>query len=139
VAGALGGSLPGRLLDALIENVLCGEAGLGKVGVRTSRSAPLRAGQVGKTARRQLVAALKATALTVTGTRGMAPAEVTVGGVSWDEVDAATLQSRLVAGLFFAGEVLDLAGRCGGFNLQAAFSTGFLAGRSAAQLARDGA
>jgi predicted flavoprotein YhiN len=49
------------------------------------------------------------------------------------------MESRLVPGLYFAGEILDLAGRCGGFNLQAAFSTGFLAGRSAAAHVLEGA
>ncbi len=61
---------------------------------------------------------------------------VTAGGVRLAEVDPKTLQSRLVPGLFFAGEVLDVDGDTGGYNLQAAFSTGRLAGRSAAQLAR---
>lgn len=59
-------------------------------------------------------------------------AMVTAGGVSLREVDPKTMQSRIVDGLFFAGEVLDIDGESGGFNLQAAFSTGFLAGRSAA-------
>jgi hypothetical protein len=56
---------------------------------------------------------------------------VTRGGVSLDEVDPRTLQSRLVTGLFFAGELLDVDGPCGGFNLQWAFSSGRLAGASA--------
>ncbi len=60
---------------------------------------------------------------------------MTAGGVEWDEIDAGTLESKLAPGLFFAGEILDLAGRCGGFNLQAAFSTGFLAGKCAAEKA----
>ncbi|MCZ7645503.1 MAG: NAD(P)/FAD-dependent oxidoreductase [Planctomycetota bacterium] len=62
--------------------------------------------------------------------------EVTAGGIAWDELDPRTLESRRVPGLFFAGEILDLAGRCGGFNLQAAFSTGWLAGQEAAKRAR---
>ncbi|MBN1892724.1 MAG: NAD(P)/FAD-dependent oxidoreductase [Clostridiales bacterium] len=60
-------------------------------------------------------------------------AMVTAGGVSLKEVDPKTMQSRIVNGLFFAGEVLDIDGETGGFNLQAAFSTGFVAGRSAAE------
>ena len=140
LARALAGSLPGKLLGALIAGSVgqtflsAGPDGADRnVRPATALCANLPAGKVSKALRRQLVAALKATALTVTGTREVRHAEVTVGGVSWDEVDAATLQSRLVPGLFFAGEVLDVAGRCGGFNLQAAFSTGFLAGRSAAR------
>jgi predicted flavoprotein YhiN len=92
-----------------------------------------KARQFPREARRRLVELLKAAPLTVTGTREMEHGEVTVGGIRWDEIDAVTMQSRLVPGLFFAGEILDVAGRCGGFNLQAAFSTGYLAGLSAAQ------
>lgn len=59
-------------------------------------------------------------------------AQVTAGGVALDEVDASTLQSRLVPGLYFCGEVLDVDGDCGGFNLQWAWSSGYVAGRHAA-------
>ncbi|HLA85558.1 MAG TPA: NAD(P)/FAD-dependent oxidoreductase, partial [Thermoguttaceae bacterium] len=52
------------------------------------------------------------------------------GGVALDEVDSRTMQSRLVPGLFFAGELLDVDGPIGGYNLQAAFSTGHLTGQS---------
>lgn len=57
--------------------------------------------------------------------------EVTAGGVALEDVDPATMQSRLVKGLFLAGEILDIAGPVGGYNLQAAFSTGFVAGEAA--------
>lgn len=70
--------------------------------------------------------------LTVTGTEGFGQAMVTRGGVKLEEIDPRTLASRLVRGLFFAGEVVDLDGPCGGFNLQWAFSSGYLAGQSAA-------
>ncbi len=86
-----------------------------------------------KTARTILLDLLKSTRLTITGTRGIEFGEVTAGGIEWDEIDAATMESKLAPGIFFAGEILDLAGRCGGFNLQAAFSTGYLAGQSAAK------
>jgi predicted flavoprotein YhiN len=58
---------------------------------------------------------------------------VTAGGVSQDEMTPKTLESRLVPGLYFAGEILDLDGDTGGYNLQIAFSTGYLAGSSAAR------
>ncbi|NLC84287.1 MAG: aminoacetone oxidase family FAD-binding enzyme, partial [Ruminococcaceae bacterium] len=58
---------------------------------------------------------------------------VTAGGVNLNEVNPRTMASRLVAGLFLAGEVLDIDADTGGFNLQAAWSTGWLAGRSAAE------
>ena len=64
---------------------------------------------------------------------GYRRAVVTAGGVSLDEVVAKTMQSKLVKGLFFAGEVLDLDGDTGGYNLQMAFSTGALAGQNAAK------
>ena len=60
----------------------------------------------------------------------MEEAIVTAGGVSTKEVDPKTMQSKLVKGLFFSGELLDLDAMTGGFNLQIAFSTGYLAGRS---------
>ncbi len=63
------------------------------------------------------------------GTIGFKKAEVTAGGVALHEVDSKTLQSKIQQGLFFAGEILDLDGPIGGFNFQAAFSTGWLAGQ----------
>jgi len=59
--------------------------------------------------------------------------EVVAGGISLDEVDPQSLRSRLIPNLFFCGEVLDIAGAVGGYNLQAAFATGFVAGESAAK------
>jgi hypothetical protein len=59
--------------------------------------------------------------------------EVTAGGVSLDEVEPRTMRSRIIKGLYLCGEVLDIAGPVGGYNLQAAFSTGFVAGESAAE------
>ena len=67
---------------------------------------------------------------TLTGTLGFKKAEVTAGGVSLDQVDSRNMQSKLVPGLYLAGEILDLDGPIGGFNFQAAFSTGWLAGSS---------
>lgn len=66
----------------------------------------------------------------VKGVRGFEYCQVSSGGVALKEVDALTLQSRVVPDLFFAGEVLDVTGPCGGYNLQFAFSTGVIAGRA---------
>jgi predicted flavoprotein YhiN len=66
----------------------------------------------------------------VSGTRGFAKAEVTAGGVSLDEVDPRTMQSKIVPGLYVIGEILDLDGWIGGFNFQSAFSTAWLAAES---------
>ena len=71
--------------------------------------------------------------LQITGHRNFEEAIITAGGVDLKEVDPRTMESRLVKGLYFAGEVLDIDADTGGFNLQAAFSTGWLAGRSAAE------
>ena len=68
-------------------------------------------------------------ALPVTGTMGMEGAQVTAGGIVTREFDPATLQSRIVPGLYATGEVLDVDGDCGGFNLQWAWSSGLLAGQ----------
>jgi predicted Rossmann fold flavoprotein len=84
--------------------------------------------------RTRLLKWLKDFRLEVTGHRGFAEAIVTAGGVALDEIDPRTMESRLVKGLYFAGEVLDVDANTGGFNLQAAFSTGWTAGRSAAQV-----
>jgi hypothetical protein len=70
--------------------------------------------------------------LTVTGTRGLREAQLSTGGVPITEVVAASMASRLVPGLHLAGEVLDVIGPCGGYNLQWAFTSGALAGRGAA-------
>ena len=76
-------------------------------------------------------ALLKKTVLHVTGTQGFDKAQVTCGGIDTEEVDPSTMESRLVPGLYFAGEILDVDGICGGYNLHWAFASGALAGRSA--------
>jgi predicted Rossmann fold flavoprotein len=78
---------------------------------------------------------LKDFRMDVTAHRSFEEAIVTAGGVTLDEIDPRTMESRLVKGLYFAGEVIDLDANTGGFNLQAAFSTGWVAGRAAAQKA----
>ena len=76
-----------------------------------------------------LANAAKRFELPVRGTEGFGTAQVTAGGVKTAEFDPATMQSRLVPGLYACGEVLDIDGDCGGFNLQWAWSSGALAGR----------
>jgi predicted Rossmann fold flavoprotein len=83
--------------------------------------------------RAQLRRWLKDFRLEVTNHRPFEEAIVTAGGVALDEIDPRTMGSRLVRGLYFAGEVIDIDANTGGFNLQAAFSTGWVAGRVAAQ------
>ena len=74
---------------------------------------------------------LKNLTLTVTGTRGFSEAIVTQGGVRVKEVNPSTMESRLIRGLYFAGELLDLDAVTGGFNLQIAWATGRAAGEHA--------
>ena len=91
--------------------------------------------QITAAERARIVSALQSLPLTVTGTRGMDEAIVTCGGVSVREIVPATMMSKKVNGLFFAGEMMDVDAFTGGFNLQIAFSTG--AGHSAAVYERE--
>lgn len=87
--------------------------------------------QITTAERRRLRLWLKNFNFDISGHRGFSEAIITAGGVALNEVDSQTLQSKIVQGLYFAGEVLDLDADTGGYNLQAAFSTGWLAGQSA--------
>src|SRR5262245_57155347 len=116
LAVALSAHLPRRLCDTLV--VLAGLP-------RGRKAAALSKADRGK-----LVQTVKRLQLPITGTLGFGKAEVTTGGVALDEVDSRTTQSKRLPGLFIAGEVLDLDGPIGGYNFQAAFSTGWLAGTS---------
>ena len=109
--------LPRRLAEALASHA----------GVSGER----RLAELSKADRAALVAAIKSTAVPIAGTQGFKKAEVTAGGVDLREVDSRTMASKLCPGLFFAGEILDLDGPIGGYNFQAAFSTGALAGDAA--------
>ena len=116
MAALLAERLPRRLADAL----------LAEAGVPAARTAA----ELGRAERARLVAALKSIRVPLAGTLGFAKAEVTAGGIALQEVNSSTMESKLVPHLYFAGEVLDLDGPIGGYNFQAAFSTGWLAGGS---------
>lgn len=88
--------------------------------------------QISREQRQDLVDTLKALSLTVTGTRPIEEAIVTAGGIAVKEINPKTMESKLVPNLYFAGEVIDIDAFTGGYNLQAAFSTGFVAGTAAA-------
>jgi len=115
LAVVLAERVPRRLADQLL--VLC------------QMPADRKAAALTKADRAKLVASVKRLRLPLRGTLGFEKAEVTAGGVSLDEVDSRTMQSKLQPGLYFAGEVLDLDGWIGGYNFQSAWSTGWLAGR----------
>lgn len=69
----------------------------------------------------------------ITGTKGFDAAQVTAGGINTEEIEAATMESKLISGLYFAGEVIDIDGMCGGYNLQWAWSSGWVAGKHATE------
>jgi predicted flavoprotein YhiN len=114
VLGVLADLLPQRVLQVL----------LGRAAVPADR----RCADLSKDQRQAIARELQHCRLPLTGSLGFAKAEVTAGGVQLDEVDSKTLSSRRHPGLFLVGEILDLDGPIGGFNFQAAFSTGCLAG-----------
>ena len=94
---------------------------------RVSVPACKRAGEISKAQRQELVSALKHFSLTVKRLRPVEEAIITDGGAELREINPKTMESKLVRGLYFAGEILDVTGFTGGFNLQVAFSTAFAA------------
>jgi predicted Rossmann fold flavoprotein len=114
--GALARHVPRRLAESIFQQL-----GL---------SPELRGAELSKRDRGRIVQLVKQCRISISGALGYKKAEVTAGGISLTEVDSRTMQSKLVPGLYFAGEVLDLDGPIGGYNFQAAFSTGRLAGLS---------
>lgn len=115
----LNGLLPRKLIEVCIE--------------QTAIKADRLGSQITSHERHRLKSWLKDLRFDVTGHRPWEEAIITAGGVNLKEVDPRTMASRLVSGLYFAGEVLDIDGTTGGYNLQAAFSTGWLAGTNAAE------
>lgn len=116
VATILGQRLPHRLVEAILN--------VAKV------TSDRKLSEFSKAERLNVIKGIKQTELPIHGTTGFPKAEVTAGGVSLKEVDSSTLRSKLIPNLWLAGEVLDIDGPIGGYNFQAAFSTGWLAGTS---------
>ena len=114
----LGGLVPRSMIPVLVR--------------RTEIPADTKANSITRQQRRRLLETLKSFEITVTGPRSVAEAIVTSGGVKVGEVDPNTMASKLVQGLYFAGEVLDVDAYTGGFNLQIAWATGKAAGEAAA-------
>ncbi len=116
-ADVLRGLLPAALVPLCLE--------------QTTIPAGKKAGEITRKERKKLLHWLKGLQLDVSRHRPLKEAIVTAGGVELKEVNPRTLESKIVSGLYLAGEVLDLNGDTGGYNLQAAFSTGWLAGQAA--------
>ncbi|WP_101913268.1 NAD(P)/FAD-dependent oxidoreductase [Megasphaera vaginalis (ex Bordigoni et al. 2020)] len=119
MGNALNDLLPQRLIPVVLR-----QAGI---------EAKLPVSQLTKERRQDLVETLQELHLTITATRPVSEAIVTAGGVSVKEINPQTMESKVVPQLYFAGEVLDIDAFTGGYNLQAAFSTGFVAGKAAAE------
>ena len=111
---ALSGLLPSKMIPVMVE--------------LSGIPADKKIHDITKQERADFAALLKHVELNITGTRGVAEAIITRGGVAVKEVDPGTMESKTVKGLYFAGELLDLDAVTGGFNLQIAWSTGYLAG-----------
>ena len=120
-ANALGGLVPRPAAPAMAR--------------RAGISLNAKVHQIRKEQRRALLAALKGFTVPITGPRPIEEAVVTSGGVAVGEVDPKTMESKKARGLYFAGELLDVDGYTGGFNLQIAWSTGYAAGLAAANQA----
>ena len=116
---SLDGLLPSKMIPVIIQ--------------LSGISPEKRINEITREERGTLVALLKNLTMTVNGVRGFREAIVSQGGVHVKEINPSTMESKLVKGLYFAGEVLDLDAVTGGFNLQIAWSTGYLAGSSGAQ------
>jgi len=97
----------------------------------------VKASQLKVSDRKKIVAFLKGINLRIIGFESLEEAMITVGGISLKEINPRTMSSKLIDGLFFAGEMIDINGDTGGYNLQEAFSTGYLAGESAAKYVLD--
>ncbi|HOK69236.1 MAG TPA: NAD(P)/FAD-dependent oxidoreductase [Bacillota bacterium] len=108
--------LPQKIIEPLV--LLSGIDGRKKVN------------EITREERKRFLALLKAIPLTVTGTRPVSEAIVTKGGINVKEINPSTMESKLIRGLFFAGEIIDVDAYTGGFNLQIAFSTGYVAGQN---------
>lgn len=122
VRSVLEEQIPKRLVQPVAEQALEGDG-------------RLRLNQLSRERRRQVIRTLKGFAVPITGLRPVSEAIITSGGINVRELDPRTMESRVTAHLFFAGEVIDVSAMTGGYNLQIAFSTGWAAGEAAAQAA----
>lgn len=124
IGGIMKDYLPGKMIDVFIT----------ASGVNPAKEAH----QINAREKENIVECLKAWRFNVKKSLPLARAIVTAGGVSLREIDPRTMASRLIPGLYFCGEIMDIDADTGGYNLQAAFSTGYVAGENAARYALQG-
>lgn len=115
--------LPDRMIPLMLENV--------------SINPEIKYHQLSKNSLRQLVSLMKAFPVTINGTLPLEQATVTAGGINVREIDPRTMQSKIMRGMFFAGEVMDVDAHTGGYNITVAFCTGYVAGYHAARMVTD--
>ena len=119
IKNALGDLLPSKMISTVIDLAFIDENKF--------------VNQISKAERERLVDLLQDMVMTVTKTRPLSEAIVTAGGISTKEINPKTMESKLIKDLYCVGEVVDVDAFTGGYNLQAAFSTGYLAGMNAAE------
>ena len=129
------GMKPDDLLLSLVPAPLAARL-LKEAGLK-SKEAGSDAGLLSEVQINKLGKLLKGWNMQVKGTKGWKSAQCTAGGVSLEEIDMETMESKLVPGLYFSGEMIDYDGPCGGFNLQNAWETGMKAGKAAAHYVSD--
>ena len=115
---ALSGLLPAKLIPVIVQ--------LSRIPEHR------KVNEITREERKNLVSLLKDMVFTITGTKGFEQAVITQGGISVKDIDPSTMESKIIKNLYFAGEVIDVDAYTGGFNLQIAWSTGYLAGINAA-------
>ena len=127
----------GKYINKNMDNALCDLLPakmivpfLNKCGIKKE----CKPNSITKEERRKMVETLKNFAVEIDGFRSIDEAIITSGGVNTKEINPSTMESKIVSGLYFAGEIIDVDAYTGGFNLQIAFSTGYLAGENAAYL-----
>ena len=120
-----------QLKNVLSQNLEIPHAVAAMIVTQCSFKEDILCQEITKVNRKVLLMKLKSFCFSIARTRGYKEAMVTAGGVSTQEINPRTMESKLQPGLYFAGEIIDIDGYTGGYNLQAAFSTGYLAGKSA--------
>lgn len=113
---SLGGLLPAKMIPVIVR--------------RSGIDPQKKVNQITKAERMLLVSLIKSFVIDISGFRPISEAIITSGGIEVKEINPKTMESKLISGLYFAGEIIDTDAYTGGFNLQIAFSTGYLAGKS---------